>query len=81
MDRRKADRAAKAVHDARWTIGKLAKEYFTHRERQKGVSIDRNLYKRYLSADFADLAPEEIDQLSLDRFRKKLSLRKNSRDE
>jgi integrase len=80
-ERREAERAEKAAHDSRWTIGKLAEEYFTHRERQKTVQVDRNLYKRSLEDEFKDKTPEEIDPLSLDRFRKKLSQRKNAKDE
>jgi integrase len=80
-ERREAERAEKAAHDSRWTIGKLAEEYFTNRERQKTVQVDRNLYKRSLEDDFKEKTPEEIDPLSLDRFRKKLSQRKNLKDE
>jgi len=80
-ERREAERAEKAAHDSRWTIGKLAEEYFTHRERQKTVQVDRNLYKRFLEDEFKGKTPEEIDPLSLDRFRKKLSQRKSSRDQ
>jgi len=80
-ERREAERAEKAAHDSRWTVGKLATEYFTHRERQKGIKGDQSLYKRYLSADFEEKTPEELDPLSLDRFRKKLSQRKSSRVE
>jgi len=80
-ERREAERAEAAAHDARWTIGKLAEEYFTHRDRQKTVQVDRNLYKRSLEDEFKDKTPEEIDPLSLDRFRKKLSQRKNFKDE
>jgi len=80
-EEREAEREAKAAHEARWTIGKLAEEYFTHRDRQKNVKVDRNLYKRALAADFLDKTPEEVDPLSLDRFRKKLSQRKSSKDE
>jgi integrase len=80
-ERREAERAEKAAHDSRWTIGKLAEEYFTNRERQKTVQVDRNLYKRSLEDEFKDKTPEEIDPLSLDRFRKKLSQRKNLKDE
>jgi integrase len=80
-EEREAEREAKAAHDARWTIGKIAEEYFTRRERQKTVRVDRNLYKRALAADFLDKTPEEIDPLSLDRFRKKLSQRKSTKDE
>jgi len=79
VEQRKAARAEAAAHDSRWTVGKLAEEYFTHRDRQKTVQVDRYLYKRSLAADFADLTPEEVDPLSLDRFRKKLSQRKSSR--
>jgi len=80
-ERREAARTALAAHDARWTIGKLAAEYFAHRERQKTVKVDRSLYKRSLEVDFKDKTPEECDPLSLDRFRKKLSQRKNLKDE
>jgi integrase len=80
-ERREAERAEAAAHDARWTIGKLAEEYFTHRERQKTVQVDRNLYKRSLEDVFKEKTPEEIAPLSLDRFRKKLSQRKNLKDE
>jgi integrase len=80
-ERRDAERAEAAAFDSRWTIGKLAEEYFTHRERQKTVQVDRNLYKRSLEDEFKGKTPEEIDPLSLDRFRKKLSQRKNAKDE
>ncbi len=46
-------------------------------ERQKTIKVDECLYKRYLEDEFKDKTPEEIDPLSLDRFRKKLSLRKS----
>lgn len=80
-ERREEERAEKAAHDSRWTVARLAKEYFAHRERQKTVQVDRNLFKRSLEDDFKDKTPEEIDPLSLDRFRKKLSQRKNLKDE
>ena len=80
-EEREAIRAEEAAHDARWTIGKLAEEYFTNRERQKTVQVDRNLYKRSLEDEFKEKTPEEIDPLSLDRFKKKLSQRKNLKDE
>ena len=80
-ERREAERIKAEAHEARWTIEKLAEEYFTNRERQKTVQGDRNLYKRSLEDDFKDKTPEEIDPLSLDRFRKILSQRKNMKDE
>lgn len=82
-ERREAERAAASAHDARWTIDKLTTEYLAHRDRQKTVQVDRNLYKRYLSTadEFKGKIPEEVDPLSLDRFRKKLSQRKSSKGE
>jgi hypothetical protein len=80
QERREAAAAERAAEDSRWTIGKLAKEYFEHRERQKTFHVDQSLYKRYLEDEFKEKTPEEIDPLSLDRFRKKLSLRKSSRN-
>jgi len=79
-EQREEKRKAKAARDSRWTIDKLATEYFTHRDRRKGVKVDQNLFKRYLEEDFKDRTPEEVDPLSLDRFRKKLSQRKSEKD-
>lgn len=76
-ERREAAREAKD----RYTIGKLVDEYLGHRDRQKAVRGDRNLYKRYLEGTFKNKTPEEVDPLSLDRFRKTLSKRKSSRGE
>jgi len=41
--------------------------------------VDRNLYRRFLSDDFEYKIPEEVDPLSLDRFRKALSKRLTSK--
>ena len=81
--RREAERAEKAAHDSRDTIGRIAEKYFTHRDRQKNVKGDRNLYKRYLSTaeELKDKIPEEVDPFSLDRFRKRLSQQKSKRGE
>jgi len=65
----------------RWTIGRIAEEYFTNRERQKSVRVDRNLYRRFLEDEFEDKIPEEVDPLSLDRFRKALSKRQTTKGE
>ncbi len=80
-EQREAERAALAARDARWTIGKLATEYFSNRDRQKAVRTDRTLFKRYLEDEFNDKTPEEIDPLSLDRFRKTLSNRMRTQGE
>jgi len=80
-ERREAEQAEKAAQEARWTIKKLAKEYFEHRERRKNVRTDRNLYDRSIADAFGDKTPEEVDPLSLDRFKKKLSERKSTKGE
>ena len=74
-ERREATRAL----SNRWTIGKISEEYFTNRDRRKSVQVDRYLYKRFLSDDFDKKIPEEVDPLSIDRFRKALSKRLTSK--
>lgn len=65
-------RAAQRAEKGRMTIGKLWTEYETHRSRRKSMKADQRLYALRIRPVFGDKVPEEVDPLSLDRFRAKL---------
>lgn len=67
--RREEDRAAQG----RMTIAKLWTEYETHRPRQKSIKADRNRFDKFIRAPLGGKIPEDVDPLSLDRFRDKLA--------
>jgi integrase len=68
-ERREEERAARG----RMTISKLWTEYETHRTRRKSIKADRQRYKKFILPALGDKIPEEVDPLSLDRFRAKLA--------
>jgi integrase len=72
-------RETKASERARMTIGKLWEIYETHRDRRKGIAPDRIRYNLHIRPVFGDKIPEEIDPLSLDRFRVSIAKKKSER--
>lgn len=63
------------------TIKKLAEEYFEHRPRKKSLISDRAKYNLHIAPVFGNKIPEEIDPLSLDRFRANLAKKPAARKE
>ncbi len=74
---RKAERAKREAEANRWTIGRLAGEYFKGRSEGKSRNVDKNRYENYLKPDFGNKEPQDILPLDVDRIRinllKKLS--------
>ncbi len=66
-------RAKKQAEKGRMTIAKLWEAYAAHRLRRKSLPADEDRFNRYIKPTFGDKVPEEVDPLSLDRFRVKLS--------
>jgi integrase len=65
-------RAVLRAEKGRMTIGKIWAEYEMHRTRRKSIKADTRLYALRIRPVFGDKVPEEVDPLSLDRFRAKL---------
>jgi integrase len=72
-------REKKAAQQARMTIGKLWEIYETHRGRRKGIASDRIRYNLHIRPVLGNKVPEEIDTLSLDRFRASIAKKKSER--
>jgi integrase len=69
-----AEKRAKAAADkGRMTISKLWETYETHRLRRKALGADRIRFNLHIKPALGDKIPEEVDPLSLDRFRAKLA--------
>lgn len=69
----KERRAAQRAEKGRMTIAKLWEAYTEHRIRRKSLSADRNRFEQLIRPAMGDKVPEEVDPLSLDRFRAKLA--------
>ena len=66
--------AAKEAEAGRWTIGKLWKEYRTANLDKTRIAVtDDYRFKQYLEGPFGKKTTDEIDPLSIDRLRVKMS--------
>lgn len=72
QDKRDAERAERAAEEGRWTIDRLAAEYFNSRPDNKGKDTDRRRYEKHLKKLFGPKEPCEIQPLEVDRMRLKL---------
>jgi len=72
-------RTKKAAELGRMTIAKLWEVYETHRARRKGIAADRIRYNLHIDPVFGSKTPEEVDPLSLDRFRVSIAKKKSER--
>ena len=66
-------RAEKNADKARMTISRLWETYALYRVRRKSLAPDRRRFEQHIRPAFGDKIPEEVDPLSLDRFRAKLA--------
>lgn len=73
-ERRAAEQAAKDAEAGRWTIGKLWKEYRAANEDKTRIAVtDDYRFRQYLEGPFGKKTTDEIDPLSIDRLRVKMS--------
>ncbi|MBE1426787.1 integrase [Desulfomicrobium macestii] len=71
---RAAEQAAKESESGRWTISKLWKEYRANNEDKARIAItDDYRFSMYIDPAFGSKTPSEIDPLSVDRLRVKMS--------
>jgi len=71
-EKRESEHKAKDAEKGKWTIDRLAKEYFNSRTKNKSRNVDKGRYKKYLKAPFGKKEPYEILALDIQRFRKNL---------
>ncbi|MDY0204928.1 MAG: site-specific integrase [Desulfovibrio desulfuricans] len=72
--KRAKDQAAKDADAGRWTIAKLWKEYRSANEDKTRIAVtDDYRFKQYIEGPFGKKTPSEIDPLSIDRLRVKMS--------
>ena len=73
-ERRAAELAAKDAEAGRWTIGKLWKEYRAANEDKTRIAVtDDYRFRQYIEGPFGHKTTDEIDPLSIDRLRVKMS--------
>ncbi len=73
-ERRAAEQAAKEAEAGRWTIARLWVEYRAANEHKRRIAlVDDYRYRMYLEPAFGSKEPSEIDPLSIDRLRVKMS--------
>lgn len=74
VEKRANERAAKEAEASRWTVSKLWKEYRANNEHKTRIAItDDYRFRMYLDPAFGAKVPSEIDPLSIDRLRVKMS--------
>ncbi|MDD2388507.1 MAG: site-specific integrase [Desulfobacterales bacterium] len=71
-EKREAEDAKKAAEAGKWTLDKLAAEYFNGRPDGKSKVTDLNRFEKYLKAKFGNQEPSEIIPLEVDRLRIRL---------
>lgn len=71
--RLKSNKEIKAEEAARWTVDRLWAEYLKLNDHKKSIQDDGYRYNKYLAPTFGPMIPSEIDSLSVERFKKKLS--------
>jgi integrase len=68
------DRAAKDAEDDRWTVNRLWEEYRANNAQKTRIAVtDDYRFRMYLDPIFGSKIPSEIDPLSIDRLRVKMS--------
>lgn len=72
QERRDAERAERAAAKGRWTIDKLANEYFNSRPENKARKVDISRYRKFLADSFGSKEPMELLPLDVERLRIKL---------
>ena len=72
-ERRQAGKAMKKAKAGRWTIDRFWKEYRATRQQNRTLGIDAGRYQNYIKSIFGHLEPHQIDALSVDRLRIRLS--------
>ena len=72
QEKRDAERAERLAEQGKWTIDRLAAEYFNARPDNKGKDTDRRRYEKHLQKQFGTKEPCEIQPLEVDRMRLKL---------
>jgi len=71
-EQRKQEEARKKEAEGRWTIDRLAKEYFLSRPEGKSRKIDQGRYSKHLKTALGGKEPKDIAPLDVDRIRLKL---------
>jgi len=71
-EKRETVKAAQKAKEAKWTIDRLFKEYIKGRPDNKGRSVDKVRYEKYLEGPFGSKEPKDILSLDVDRLRIKL---------
>jgi len=71
-EKRVREEKEKRADEEKWTIDRLAEEYFSSRPDNKGKSVDEGRYEKYVKDTFGKKEPYEILALDIKRFRKKL---------
>lgn len=77
QERREAEEARKVAEAGKWTIDKLSNAYFENRPENKGRSVDKGRYEKYLKTPLGGKEPHELAPLDVDRIRIQL-LKKRS---
>lgn len=73
-ERRAQEQAVKEAEAGRWTITRLWEEYRANNAHKARIAVtDDYRYRMYLDPAFGAKAPSEIDPLSIDRLRVKMS--------
>lgn len=72
VERREAERAAKAAEANRWTLSRLWSEYKAHRPQGPALGTDDSRFHKYLAPVFGERLPTEIPTLDVDRLRVRL---------
>ncbi|MBE0602979.1 MAG: hypothetical protein IH611_05025 [Deltaproteobacteria bacterium] len=72
-------RQALAAEKGRPTVAKLAEVYFENRSRRKSIISDKARFRLHIKLFFGNKIPEEIDPLSVDRFRVPLAKKQAAR--
>jgi len=70
--KREIEETKKREDEGRWTIDRLASEYFKSRPVNKAKSIDKGRYEKYLEPHFESKVPKEVLSLDIKRVQSKL---------
>lgn len=72
QEKRDAERAERAAEEGRWTIDRLAAEYFNSRPNNKARRVDCSRYQKFLADVFGNKEPAELLPLDAERLRIRL---------
>jgi len=76
-ERREAEAAKKAAEESRYTLNRLADEYFDNRPDNKAKRTDQGRYNNHIKPLFGEKEPFEIIPLDVDRLRIRLLKRRS----